>query len=112
MMFEKPPLEVLVHFGVKGMRWGQHKSRSAATSRSPEETLRRDARIRVAKRLAVVAGIYVAGVLVQHGDDLLVNALQNASTRQGASTVAQIMSTAAKTPYVKSKNGVFNITTM
>lgn len=44
-MDEKPSLdEALAHFGVKGMKWGQHKAEPSGISRKQNRQMNRDAR--------------------------------------------------------------------
>lgn len=44
MMNQKPPLDELAHYGVKGMKWGQHKSQSSGGATPSRKVKKADAK--------------------------------------------------------------------
>lgn len=82
---QKPELEDLEHFGVKGMKWGVRKERSAADRRGKSKD-EKSAKRRRAAQIAVVAGVVVAGAIIAHRSGVRMSSFSNAP---GSSTVAR-----------------------
>lgn len=130
---EKPSLEELAHFGVKGMKWGIRRVEQPANTNyttrmrsddrrdhgkravsrinrrmneglSREQALEREHIRNENQRLAAAGAVFVGSMLANH-------ALSRIQLPTPDSTPG-IGSTASKVPYAKSRRGVHNITTM
>lgn len=146
---EKPSLDELSHFGVKGMKWGVRKGvtppNSSYTPRmrqldekqhgpraverintnmnqglTRQQALHKEDVRNAYQRLAVIGAVVAANIVAEHGSTqisrLSTNIGEKANANRAAAKVAdatiKIGSKAAKTPYVKPRRGVHNITTM
>lgn len=134
---EKPPLNELSHFGVKGMKWGHHKmsdlapsaqqvrSAAAATGNAVKKAAVKTghAAVYVAHHKRMVAGgVVLAAVLhdtavmgVRLGKaGILMKAAKNRQAAYEAGKIAMkaLSSTAAKVNYAKMVKGAYKITTL
>lgn len=121
---DKTSTNELTHFGVKGMKWGVHKSAVAVGRTSKKAVLKvRDAAVYAAHHKRMVVGaviaarlLYVAGATVLHvgGTGILLRASANRrdAYRAGKFAAKAIASTAAKVNYAKMVRGAYKITTM
>ena len=136
---EKPPLDELVHFGVRGMHWGVRKARvaggradriifgkhgaaaikrGAARGKNPQ-AMRKAMRGRaVARGILGLSGALVMRNLVRVATPLAKQAVTNVVLKrntarfaaQGREAIPAIMRTAAKLKYAPLKAGAFVIT--
>lgn len=138
---EKPSLNQLAHFGVKGMKWGVRSADQPAnpnyTTRmrtedrrlhgkravtrinqhlnsggTRDEALRREYSRDAKQYLAFVGAAAVARLLAVHGSTVLSDIAANRAASNADDSVLKIGSAAEKLKYVKPRGGVHNITTM
>lgn len=137
---EKPSLDELAHFGVKGMRWGirsadqplhpNYTSRMRSNDRrahgkraverinkhlndgeTRDEALRREDVRNARQRLAAAGALYAGSLLVRHGS-VQVSMLAEKNRAAARDSKVGIASAAAPINFVKPRSGVHNITTM
>lgn len=100
--------DVLAHFGVKGMHWGQRKARSSSKASAAKKQQRRN----TYKALAAVGATIALGLLADHGPQLASKIHEKAEFNRGRDSIPAIMDKAADLKYSKSRGGVYKITTL
>jgi hypothetical protein len=102
LLAEKPPLDddLLMHFGVKGMRWGHRKARddeggggARRSAPKPPMSEGKKTAIKVAVGVGVAAGAYF---LVRRGMTPRVRALEDKSTKIGFKAAGRVLKTIGK----------------
>ena len=134
---EKPSLEELIHFGVKGMKWGTHKqskrystdnvnadfqkfgtrgvkriNERVKSGRSHEDAVKIERRNRIIKRTAVMAyGAFYAQNLVKAYGPAVMTSIVNAKVaKNGAKASANLLADNRGVSSFKTVNLVFNAT--
>jgi hypothetical protein len=76
---QKPALEDLQHFGVKGMKWGVRKARAPSTKSSSDDEVKTGMsnRKKAIIGAAVVTGVVVAGLVVAKHKGVTVSSVRN-----------------------------------
>lgn len=146
---EQSLFEEFAHFGVKGMKWGVHRSQEPANSAYTDKMRANDKRVhgkrgvkrinrrlnegetrdkalhredvRNAKQQLAVAGAVFAVHLINESGATPISSLakfvgQKAAANRDAAKVAEsiikIGNSAAKTPFVKQRRGVYDISSL
>lgn len=110
---DKPPLDddLLVHFGVKGMKWGVRKEQSTGT-RTSEQQASHDKRVKVAKVAGATVGVAVLAAGAYYAKQhygVSVSSLNSAANSNTAKAGAKFAEEVTKEPagVLHSARGVY-----
>ena len=138
---EKPALADLVHFGVKGMRWGTRKTPSVDNPRygsnqraedlqvfgkrgvnrinnrmnsgqTHEKASNREFTRQTSVNLAVLGATVAATILLNSGHLDSASIINRAETRRARNAVPALMTKAAKVTFAKKRGGAFVVTSL
>ncbi len=90
---QKPNLEDLTHFGVKGMQWGVRKSNNTSSGGKKKMSPQKKKVILTGLALGVAA----TGLLLQHRAGTKMSSVRSSSTSSGAKTAKNVLNGIGRT---------------